>query len=202
MTVDIGYKNTKKVWQKQKIAEKVFEIRTILVISQSKKVINQTFTHIITYLQTMEMQGRVIAETPERSGTSARGEWKAKDFVIETHESFPHKMVFSVFGEDRLSRFNIQLGQEVLVFFDIDAREYNGRWFNSIRAYDVRQVDPAQYAAQGQQPMPGAFPPPPSMDAPIANAAQPAQPAAPQGGATAPFPPAQDNGGSADDLPF
>ena len=91
----------------------------------------------------MELQGRVIATTEVKSGQSARGDWKAQDFVIETHESYPHKMVFSVFGEDRLSRFNIQVGQEVQVFFDIDAREYNGRWFNSIRAYDVRQVDPA-----------------------------------------------------------
>ena len=60
----------------------------------------------------MELQGKVIAETPERSGTSARGEWKAKDFVIETHEQYPHKMSFSVFGEERLQRFNIQVGQE------------------------------------------------------------------------------------------
>ena len=98
----------------------------------------------------MELQGRVIAETPERSGTSARGEWKAKDFVIETHEQYPKKMVFSVLGADRLARFNVQVGQEVLVSFDIDAHEYNGRWFNSIRAYDVRQVDPAQFAGGGE----------------------------------------------------
>ena len=136
----------------------------------------------------MELQGKVIAETQERSGTSARGEWKAKDFVIETHDSYPKKMVFSVFGEDRLQRFNIQIGQEVLVSFDIDAREYNGRWFNSIRAYDVRQVDPAQYGAAA----PAA--------APSACASEPAAaPAAPA--ADAPFPPAAE-GESTDDLPF
>lgn len=138
----------------------------------------------------MELQGKVIAETPERSGTSARGEWKAKDFVIETHETYPKKMVFSVFGEERLSRFNIQIGQEVLVSFDIDAREYNGRWFNSIRAYDVRQVDPAQYGAA----------------APAAPSALDAAPAAPATSAAepAPFPPAPEasEGESTDDLPF
>lgn len=139
----------------------------------------------------MELQGRVIAETPERSGTSARGEWKAKDFVIETHENYPKKMVFSVFGEDRLNRFNIQVGQEVLVSFDIDAHEYNGRWFNSIRAYDVRQVDPAQV---GQGPI-NTNPQPPFAAAPTATATPTNQ---------APFPPAQpaESGDSADDLPF
>ena len=63
----------------------------------------------------MDLQGKVIAALPARSGTSARGEWKAQDFVIETHENYPHKMVFSVFGEERLQRFNIQIGQEVNV---------------------------------------------------------------------------------------
>ena len=85
----------------------------------------------------MELQGKVIAETQERTGTSARGDWKAKDFVIETHETYPKKMVFSVFGEDRIKQLNIQNGEDLTVQFDIDAREYNGRWYNDIRAYNV-----------------------------------------------------------------
>lgn len=88
----------------------------------------------------MELQGKVIAALDPRSGVSARGEWTAQDFVIETHDNYPRKMVFTVFGSDRLQRFNIQVGQEINVSFDIDAHEYNGRWFNSIRASDVRQT--------------------------------------------------------------
>ena len=138
----------------------------------------------------MDLQGKVIAALPARTGTSARGEWKAQDFVIETHENYPHKMVFSVFGEERLQRFNIQVGQEVTVSFDIDAHEYNGRWFNSIRAYDVRLVDPATLGAGVAAPEPfGAAPNTASSPAPD--------------GAQAPFPPQQAaEGESADDLPF
>lgn len=95
----------------------------------------------------MELQGKIIAALEPRSGESARGPWKAQDFVIETHDTYPRKMVFSVFGADRLDRFNIQIGQDVSVSFDIDAHEYNGRWFNSIRAFDVR---PAAQAVQPQ----------------------------------------------------
>ena len=126
----------------------------------------------------MELQGKVIAVLPARSGVSARGEWKSQSFVIETHDSFPRKMVFDVFGEERLSRFNIQLGQEVNVSFDIDAHEYNGRWFNNIRAFDVRLVDPN-----------------------TVSAAQ-AAPAAPQQPTNAPFPPQPEQSNSDDDLPF
>ena len=129
----------------------------------------------------MELQGKVIAVLPARSGVSARGEWKSQSFIIETHDSFPRKMVFDVFGEERLTRFNIQLGQEVNVSFDIDAHEYNGRWFNNIRAFDVRLVDPNTVSA-----------------APAAQAA----PAAPQQPANAPFPPQPEQSNSDDDLPF
>ena len=89
----------------------------------------------------MELQGKVIAVLPQKTGVSSKGEWKSQDFVIETHESYPHKMVFNVFGAERLERFNIVMGEEISVSFDIDAKEYNGRWFNSIRAFDVKKVN-------------------------------------------------------------
>lgn len=91
----------------------------------------------------MELQGKVIAALPERSGVSQRGEWKSQEFVIQYQEGqYPRHLCFNVFGAERLQRFNIQVGQYVLVAFDIDAREWNGRWFTDVRAYDVRQVDP------------------------------------------------------------
>lgn len=136
----------------------------------------------------MELQGKVIAVLPERSGVSQRGEWKSQDYVIETHDAYPRKMVFGVFGADRISRFNIQIGQEVTVSFDIDAHEYQGRWFNNIRAFDVRQVDPA---AVGMQP--GVVPGAAFGAAPAAAPTQPAAPAQPAAPVT------EDK---VDDLPF
>lgn len=88
----------------------------------------------------MEIQGKVIAVLPERSGVSARGEWKSQTYVIETQEQYPKKMAFDVFGADRLAQFNIQSGEVINVSFDIDAHEYQGRWFNSIRAWNVTKV--------------------------------------------------------------
>ena len=149
----------------------------------------------------MELQGKVIAVLPERSGVSARGEWKSQSFVIETIEQYPKQMVFDVFGADRLAQFNIKSGDEINVSFDITAHEYQGRWFNNIRAWNVVHVDPNAVAGAMGGMQPGAAPFPPVGAAP----AQPA--AAPMGGATAPFPPAPaadaaPAGGSADDLPF
>lgn len=140
----------------------------------------------------MEITGRITHALELRQGTSARtgNTWMSQSFVIETHDQYPRRCVFDVFGEDRLKEFNIQPGQELTVSFDIDAHEYNGRWFNSIRAW---RVMPAQ---AGVPPM-GAPIPQPGVTQPAPGAQQFGQ--APTG-PVAPAPAV--DGDSADDLPF
>lgn len=96
----------------------------------------------------MEIQGKVIAVLPERGGVSARGEWKSQTYVIETQEQYPKKMAFDVFGADRIASFGIQFGEVINVSFDIDAHEYQGRYFNQIRAWNVVRQE-QQSTAQG-----------------------------------------------------
>ena len=134
----------------------------------------------------MELTGSIIAIMAAQSGVSARtgNAWMSQEYVIEVPGQYPRKCVFRLFGEDRVKQFNIQQGEDLTIQFDIDAHEYNGRWFNEIRAYNV---------TRGAAPVAGA-----PQAAPF-----PPQQAAPQD-ATAPFPPAQEPAGegSADDLPF
>ena len=76
----------------------------------------------------MELAGKVIAVLEPRGGVSKTGnEWKVQEYVIETHDQYPKKMCFDVFGADKIAQFNIQAGEELNVFFDVDAREWNGR---------------------------------------------------------------------------
>ena len=90
--------------------------------------------------KTMEITGKIIAVLPERGGVSKTGnEWKMQEYVLETHEQFPKKLCFNVFGADKIAAFNIQAGDELTVSFDINAREYNGRWYNDIRAWKVER---------------------------------------------------------------
>ena len=138
----------------------------------------------------MEISGKIIVATEVRSGQSARtgNNWMAQDFVIETHAQYPRRCVFSVFGEDRLKEFNIKPGEELTVYFDIDAHEYNGRWFNNLRAWKVeRGVAPAADA---------------SASAPYATATPTTAAPSPVSDAfNAPAPPTSGEGAK-DDLPF
>lgn len=141
----------------------------------------------------MEITGKIIAVLPANSGVSPRtgNPWMSQEYVLETHDQYPRKCCFRIFGEDRIKQFNIQAGEELTVSFDIDAREYNGRWFNSINAWAINRAVQAQAAAQ---PVGAAQAFPPQQP----QAAQPAPPA------SSPFPLAQEAAGegSTDDLPF
>lgn len=89
----------------------------------------------------MEITGKIIAVLPANSGTSARtgNPWMSQTYVIETQGQYPKKMAFDVFGADRIANFGIQLGEVINVSFDIDAHEYQGRYFNQIRAFNVEK---------------------------------------------------------------
>lgn len=140
----------------------------------------------------MEIEGKIIAVLPAREGVSSRtgSPWMTQDYVLETHDQYPRRCCFNVFGSDKIQLFNIQIGEELRVSFDIDAREYQGRWFNSIRAWKVERIDPnaVQNAAPNAQ-----F----AQSAPV----QPVVNASPEAPAASPFP-QQPNDGSEDDLPF
>ena len=140
----------------------------------------------------MEATGKIIAEFNERGGVSNRtgNEWKAKSYVLEVPGDFPRKLVFDVFGVDRLQAFNIQIGELLTVHFDIDAHEYNGRWFNDVRAFRVDRGQAAPAAAPE-----AASAAAPAAQAPVAQAPQ----AAPQSAPVAdPF----EAPSATDDLPF
>ena len=87
----------------------------------------------------MELTGRIIAVLEAKSGTSSKtgNSWMMQGYVIEVPGQYPRHCMFSVFGEDRIKQLNIQMGEDLTVQFDIDARDYNGRWYNDFRAYNV-----------------------------------------------------------------
>lgn len=147
-----------------------------------------------------DITGKIIAVLPTRSGTSARGtQWSSQTAVVETHEQYPKRVAFDVLG-DKITEFNLHVGEEVTLSFDINAREYNGKLYNSVNAWQVVRQS-------GQQaPMQGGYNMTPQTGAQEAQTAQQAATAGASGqtNSSNPFPqnqPAQPQGNS-DDLPF
>ncbi len=98
----------------------------------------------------MEIIGKVILALPELSGTSKAGNpWKKREYVLETMETYPKKVHFDFFG-DRADQYPLNVGQEIRLTFDIESREFNGRWYTSIRGL---KADPLSQTTAVQPPM-------------------------------------------------
>lgn len=89
----------------------------------------------------MEIVGKIIQALPVQQGTSAKtgNAWKIASYVLETQEQYPRKVCFEVFGEDRINNNPCKVDDVVTVSFDIESREFNGRWYTSIRAWKIQQ---------------------------------------------------------------
>ena len=118
----------------------------------------------------MEVVGKIIQVLPAQEGVGRNGNpWKVQPYVLETLDQYPRKVHFEVFGEDRIKQNPCDLDQLVTVSFDIESREFNGRWYTSIRAWRIQQGDTTQAAAGAQ---------PATQPAPAATTQAPIEPAA------------------------
>jgi predicted SnoaL-like aldol condensation-catalyzing enzyme len=86
------------------------------------------------------IKGKVHAILAEQKGVSASGkEWAKIDFVIEEVDGqYPKKVSFTAMGEKMIPIVkSLSVGQLVEVHYNLDAREYNGKWFTNINAWRI-----------------------------------------------------------------
>lgn len=99
----------------------------------------------------MEVTGKIISVLPLQQGTSKAGNpWQSQSYVLETQEQYPRKVCFEVFGEQRIKDNSCKIDDLVTVSFDLESREFNGRWYTSVRAWKVTQASVEQ---TGQSPI-------------------------------------------------
>ena len=104
--------------------------------------------------------------------------WMKQDYVGETFDQYPKKVVFGIFGEDAIKKANIQQGMAYNVSFDIESRPWsdrNGveRWSTEIRAWKVEPAQ-AEQPKQPQQAYQSQVPQSPQpIQAPVGTAPQP-----------------------------
>ena len=144
----------------------------------------------------MEIEGKIIQELPMQSGTSKAGNpWKKREWVLETFGSYPRKVKFHVFG-DRSDTIGIEVGNSYTLSFDLESREFNGRWYTDVSVYQARPMGAGneQQPAGFQQPgMQGGYGQPGGYQQPGMGMGMP-------GGNAATFQPGAADAG--DDLPF
>lgn len=109
----------------------------------------------------LELEGRIARKLNVQTGTSARGAWSKQEFIFEYQEgNFPAQVCMNVWGEDKVRELEkYQVGDKVKVSFNLSAREYNGRWYNDVRAW---RIEPAGTTPAVPAVPPAPVAPPPS----------------------------------------
>lgn len=142
----------------------------------------------------MELEGKIEIVLKPKSGVSQRGPWKSQVVVMKyfwyPNQQYPSEIVLSIFGEERIDRWKLEVNDEVKVRYHAEAREYNGQWYGENRldaltfigasAQKQRAIDEARNNAQAPA---GAAPQAApqtaqAAQAPAAAQAQTVQPAA------------------------
>lgn len=121
----------------------------------------------------MEIVGKVIQVLPLQQGTSSRtgNPWTIKTIILETQENYPRKVAVEIFGDQRIADNPAEVDQIVTVSFDLESREFNGRWYTSVRAWKILQGVQTTQTAPMQPVAPAASPMEPMGEpaAPVTN---------------------------------
>lgn len=141
----------------------------------------------------MEIQGKIIAVlnpqtyTPQKNGNT----YVTNQFVIETQGQYPKKVAFKVMGEDKFKQMQIAVGGFYNVSFDVESREWQGKWFTECQAWRAVRMDGQQAAA-----------PAPAANDGTTTGNSPSAPAPTSAPAASPMPENNGIGDGSDNLPF
>lgn len=84
----------------------------------------------------MELKAKLIQLLPLQTGSGKNGPWKKQDVIVETEGTYPKKVCISIWG-DKIDGSVLQIGSMLSISFDIESREYNGRWYTDVKAWKI-----------------------------------------------------------------
>ena len=87
----------------------------------------------------MEVKGRLLEVTIPEIGTSKAGkDWIKSLAIIETDGQYPKKIAVELGKEELINKItDLKLGSEVTIKVNIESREFNGRWFTSVKGWSL-----------------------------------------------------------------
>lgn len=88
----------------------------------------------------MEISGKVIQALAEQSGNGRNGQWRKRDYILETPGQYPKKVCLTVWG-DKIDQFGLQEGEEVTASIEVESREFNGKWYTDVKVWKVNKSD-------------------------------------------------------------
>ncbi|MFD2918752.1 DUF3127 domain-containing protein [Terrimonas rubra] len=84
----------------------------------------------------MQLTAKLIQLLPLQTGAGKNGQWRKQDIIVETEGQYPKKVCISIWG-DKINEAILKPGNQLTIDFDVESREYNGRWYTDVKAWRV-----------------------------------------------------------------
>lgn len=138
------------------------------------------------------VEGIVRMYPPQESGQGKENVWYKQKMIVETYGQYPKKVAVTFMNEKIGQLQQFPIGSAVKVSVNLESREYNGNWYDSINGWKVEHgaaatagapvgaplqhtVDHLQAAAAQAQGYPQAQQPVVQQQQPVSQAQQPVQ---------------------------
>lgn len=88
----------------------------------------------------IEITGKLTQVLDIRTGMGRNGEWKNQDFILETPGQYPRQVCISLWGDKTETLKNFAIGDQIKAMVDVESREFNGKWYTNVKAWQVEKV--------------------------------------------------------------
>ncbi len=88
----------------------------------------------------MNLKAKLIQLLPLQTGMGKNGQWRKQDIIVETDGQYPKKICISIWG-DKINEKQLKIGNLLEIDFDLESREFNGKWYTDIRAWKIVSED-------------------------------------------------------------
>lgn len=84
----------------------------------------------------------MVGKVDDREGNGQNGHWRIATFRLKEVTMYPKQLVVDVKddGYGKIEEFEALIGRNVKVQFEINASEYQGRWYNNVKAYRIKDM--------------------------------------------------------------
>ncbi len=101
----------------------------------------------------MDFKAKIIQILPMQTGEGKNGTWRKQEIIVETDGQIKRKVCVSIWG-DKINESILKIGNVLNISFDVESREYNGRWYTDVKAWKTELAGAATQNAGAGNDMP------------------------------------------------